>query len=289
MYCKNCGRKLEEGTRFCDRCGQSVRQSQNTGKEARQREIKELQEERRNRKQRLAEKEAKKDEKKVVKHKKKKNGALIFFVAVLLIMLVSAVTAYVIYSSGESPITGENSAAVNIPTSIPDADATPVPTAIPTAQPSDDMPGNSLKTNKESVDADNSKYKRVYVTEDVEFAYPSSFTKTTSDNENAVLALKESSDNAKITVYESEYPGGTASSLMKSFATKTGGTLEYSRAGSNWYVVTINKNNTIHHRKYIITNNDSVIYYDFEYPSLSSSADQYEDYTEYMDEQLELH
>ena len=25
MYCKNCGRQLKEGTRFCDRCGQSVR------------------------------------------------------------------------------------------------------------------------------------------------------------------------------------------------------------------------------------------------------------------------
>lgn len=28
MYCKNCGRQLKEGTRFCDRCGQSVRKKQ---------------------------------------------------------------------------------------------------------------------------------------------------------------------------------------------------------------------------------------------------------------------
>ena len=60
MYCKKCGRKLDDDMRFCDRCGQSVRQSQNTGKEAVRREIKELQEERLNRKQKLQEKEQEK-------------------------------------------------------------------------------------------------------------------------------------------------------------------------------------------------------------------------------------
>ena len=59
MYCKNCGRQLKEGTRFCDRCGQSVRKNNQNSQTTKRKEIEELKAERLNRKRRLQEKEAK--------------------------------------------------------------------------------------------------------------------------------------------------------------------------------------------------------------------------------------
>ena len=61
IYCKNCGRQLKEGARFCDRCGQSVRKTTESSQAAKRREIEELKAERLNRKKRLAEKEAKQE------------------------------------------------------------------------------------------------------------------------------------------------------------------------------------------------------------------------------------
>ena len=49
MYCKNCGRQLKEGTRFCDRCGQSVRKNNQNSQTTKRKEIEELKAERLNR------------------------------------------------------------------------------------------------------------------------------------------------------------------------------------------------------------------------------------------------
>ena len=46
MYCKNCGRQLKEGTRFCDRCGQSVRKNNQNSQTTKRKEIEELKAER---------------------------------------------------------------------------------------------------------------------------------------------------------------------------------------------------------------------------------------------------
>lgn len=59
MYCKNCGRQLKEGTRFCDRCGQSVRKNNQNSQTTKRKEIEELKAERLNRKRRLQEKRGK--------------------------------------------------------------------------------------------------------------------------------------------------------------------------------------------------------------------------------------
>ena len=98
MYCKNCGRQLKEGMRFCDRCGQSVRKSQQSGKSAKRQEIEELKAERLNRKKRLAEKEARQYVSK--KRKKKKGNTFMFIVILILIAVLSVIIGYNIFPKG---------------------------------------------------------------------------------------------------------------------------------------------------------------------------------------------
>ena len=92
MYCKNCGRELKDGMRFCDRCGQSVRQSNNNERAAKRREIESLKEERLNRRKKLAEAEAEKAAKKKDRQNRRKsrklNHKLIYGIGIFLIILV---------------------------------------------------------------------------------------------------------------------------------------------------------------------------------------------------------
>ena len=92
MYCKNCGRQLKEGTRFCDRCGQSVRKNNQNSQTTKRKEIEELKAERLNRKRRLQEKEAKQARNK--KRRKSKGSVMIFIIVALLIAIVSVIIGY---------------------------------------------------------------------------------------------------------------------------------------------------------------------------------------------------
>lgn len=177
MYCKNCGRELKNGIRFCDRCGQSVRQGKKTEAAARREELEALQEERLNRRRKMAELEAKKEEKKKKRNNlKKKNKKFIYFIAVILLIAVSAIITYIAFTANSNNAawkTQDGSEALNA-------------TAVPTVEPSDTSEQNTptpttlpiVGAETENNDPVNSDGYRVFsVSNKVSCPYPTVFTK----------------------------------------------------------------------------------------------------------------
>lgn len=280
MYCKNCGRELKDGTRFCDRCGKSVRQSNKSERAARLEEIEALKEERLNRKKKMAdleaEKAAKKAKKKQIKKSKKRNNKLIYIIAVILIISVSAIISYIVTTSGSKDAawkTQDESVELNstaVPTAQPSA-AAATPSALPT-----------VATEPENTDPVNDDGYRVFrISDNMSCPYPSSFTKK-SVSGDIRLSLMDSVGGATMTVTQSKSIG-SAKELMKEYAQTTGGTISYSLAGNDWYGITITKNNIVYHRKCLLMAN-TLIYYDFQYDTGSVSAPEYETYINYIDE-----
>ena len=251
MYCKNCGRHLKEGMRFCDRCGQSVRKNKQSGQAARHQEIEDLKAERLNRKRRLAEKEAKQVRNK--KHKKKKSNAFVFFIVILLIAVVSVIIGYNIFPSN---------------TSINNTTATAIPESTGASGNAGAATPSSLKSGYSVLTIGN-----------VSCPYPSDFhANVVSGNEK--LNLVDSLGGATMVVRQ-EGKSGEPKNLMLEYAGQ-GGTASYSRAGDDWYAITIENNGTVTHRKCILRNGIA-IYYDFSYDSSSSSVKKYGEHISYID------
>lgn len=251
MYCKNCGRQLKERTRFCDRCGQSVRKSNQTVGSARKKEIEELKAERLNRKKRLAEKEAKQAYMK--KRKKKRGGAVKFVFAALLIAVISVMVGYKLMSSGQRPNT---------------LAATSQPSMNNQTTPSQ-APSSGVKNGYTSITISG-----------ITCPYPSSF-RSDPVTGNQKLNLTDALGGAVMTVTQ-EGKSGSASDLMREYARETGGEISYSRAGNDWYALTTEAQGSVYHRKCILKNGIAV-YYDFTYSSSASTAQKYQEYIEYID------
>lgn len=251
MYCKNCGRQLKEGMRFCDRCGQSVRKNKQSSQAARHQEIEELKAERLNRKKRLAEKEAKQARNK--QRKKKRGGAFFFIIVIVLIAIVSIIIGYNIFPNG-SNTTSESDPNTDIST------AAPLSTSTSTAAVS--------KNGYASITVGN-----------VTCPYPSSFHSNTLTG-NEKLNITDALGGATMVIMQ-EGKSGEPKDLMLEYA-EQGGDILYSRAGDDWYAITAELNGTVNHRKCIIRNGIAV-YYDFSYTADSSSAKKYEEYIEYID------
>lgn len=257
MYCKNCGRQLKEGMRFCDRCGQSVRKSKQSSQVAKQREIEELKAERLNRKKRLAEKEAKQARSK--QRKKKKGNTFIFVIIILLIAAVSVIIGYNIFPNNGG--TGMVSV-----TASPSAGNSK--TASPVATPSG------------SASASKSGYSEITVS-GITCPYPSSFhVNTTTGNEK--LNITDSLGGATMVVSQ-EAKSGEPKDMMKDYISEIGAQGNPTmHAGSEWYSVTATVGDEVYHRKCIVRNGLAV-YYDFKYDASSSSAKKYQEYTDYID------
>lgn len=249
MYCKNCGRQLKEGMRFCDRCGQSVRKNKQIGQStAKQREIEELKNERLNRKKRLAEKEAKQVRNK--KRKKKNGSGFVFFIVVLLIAIVSMIIGYNIFGGGSSKKTP--------PSASPGVASTITPIKSP------EVSKNGYATIKVG---------------SVNCPYPATFhSNTTTGNEK--LNITDAFGGATMIISQ-EAKMGEAKDLMAEYASECG-SVSYSRAGNDWYSVTSESGGVITHRKCVVRNGLSV-FYDFSYNSDSSSSEKYTEYIEYID------
>lgn len=277
MYCKKCGRKLEDGMRFCDRCGQSVRQSQNSGKEVRRQEIAELKQERLNRKQKLIEKENKKKINKSINRKKMNLLAIIFII--LFCILITAVIAYKLTidkSENAAWRTQDGSVELNasqMPTH------TPAPTdkagAVVTA-----MPTSTAYAITSELNADG--YREFKCSGGSVLPYPASFLQQTPDG-NTKLNLYDKNGGASITVTETGPVSLAAKELMSQFAKEQPGKVQYSRAGDGWYVVETSENDLVHHRKCVIINNIAIAY-DFSYSTASTAASTYQQQIAYMDE-----
>lgn len=246
MYCKNCGRQLKEGMRFCDRCGQSVRKNNSSNK---RREIEELKTERLNRKKRLAEKEAKQS-----RNKRKKNGGgvFVFIIVIILIAILSVIVGFNIFSSDDT---------LNQKTS----ETTPSKTS-------------AAATPAASAQASKSGYSTINIGS-VSCPYPSVFH-TNQPTGNQKLNLTDSLGGATMIVSQ-EVKSGAAKDLMLEYAEEAGN-VTYSRAGDNWYAITAESDDMINHRKCII-GNGLAVYYDFSYAASSSASSKYEEYISYID------
>lgn len=255
QYCKNCGRQLKDGMRFCDRCGQSVRKAQENGQAARHREINELREERLNRRKRLAEKEERQIRAKENKRKKNGKNIAIYILVILLIAVASVLIGFLLAGGSNSSTTSKNSSQ----TATTKPYSTPVVTEAPAAAGtfSEITVGN------------------------VRCPYPSGFRSgTVSGNEK--MNLTDPLGGAKMIIAQ-EAKGGDPIDLAKAYSNSVGAsTPDDMRKGDDWYSVTATVNGTVHHRKSIIRNGLSV-YYDFEYEKSSGSASTYEGFIEEID------
>lgn len=280
MYCKKCGRKLEDGMRFCDRCGQSVRQNQKNGQEARRREAEGLKEERLNRRQMLREKEQKKEQKKnTSRRSSKKMNILVIVFVILFCILVIAVIAYnvTISKSENAPWrTSDGSVELNA-TAVPSE--SPVPTneagAAVTAVPTSTAYAITTELNADG-------YREYRCSGGAVFPYPSNFIQQNTSG-GSRLSVYDQSGGASITLTETGPVSGEARDLMSEYAKAQEGDISYSRAGEGWYIVETSNNDLINHRKCIIINNIAIAY-DFSYSSLSSSAASYGEQITYIDE-----
>ncbi|MBQ2669461.1 MAG: zinc-ribbon domain-containing protein [Clostridia bacterium] len=255
QYCKNCGRQLKDGMRFCDRCGQSVRKAQESGQAARHREINELREERLNRRKRLAEKEERQIRAKENKRKKNGKNIAIYILVILLIAVASVLIGFLLAGGSNSSTTSKSSSQ----TATTKPYSTPVVTEAPAAAGtfSEITVGN------------------------VRCPYPSGFhSGTVSGNEK--MNLTDPLGGAKMIIAQ-EAKGGDPIDLAKAYSNSVGAsTPDDMRKGDDWYSVTATVNGTVHHRKSIIRNGLSV-YYDFEYEKSSGSASTYEGFIEEID------
>ncbi len=125
---------------------------------------------------------------------------------------------------------------------------------------------------------------RVFEINNVGCPYPSGFTKQAVSG-SAKLSLTDTAGGATMTVNQELGVTGSPAELMKEYAGELGVTPDYSLAAKDNYSVTAKKNGTVYHRKCIISGS-SAIYYDFVYQTNSSSRAQYEQYIEYIDENM---
>lgn len=249
MYCKNCGRQLKEGMRFCDRCGHSVRKSQQSSQSAKRQEIEELKTERLNRKKRLAEQEAKQSAHK--KRKRRSGNTLAFLIIIVLIAIVSVIIGYNIFPNGGN---------------VSQPSATSVATTAPAASPN--ATASSAKAGYSTLTIGN-----------ITCPYPSEFHSNTVSGGEKLNATDPLGGAVMIVAQEGK--GGVPKDMMMEYASQ-GSNVTYSRAGDDWYAITLDLDGKTNHRKCIVRNGISV-YYDFTYDATSSSSKRYQDYISYID------
>lgn len=255
MYCKNCGKKLPDSARFCDRCNTSVRK-----KSDKMDLIEELKEERlaRQKVHRIEHRYKKMKQYKIRKHKKR----FYFIIAVILLGIISGIWGYVNYIR----TSGFNVSEIPVTTSEPDY--TPFPTAAASISASA-MPTSGSNSPSFS-------YTKVVVG-GIEFEYPSFFS-TSSDDEH-LLSLYYTKDDAVLT-FDREQTESSIKTIMRDFNDKISGNVLTSSSGDNWYSISKTDNNKIYHScgKLI---NDRLIKYYMEFDA--SAENLYFSSLEYMD------
>lgn len=265
MYCKNCGKKLPDDARFCDRCNMSVRK-----KEDKMNLIVELKEER------LARRKAKAIEerqRKIRRIRRKRRGTVLSVIAIILgLGVISGVIAYINYIKTST---------FNESTEIMDTTEAPTESAAPAVVIGGGQVSNETRTpvitTEEPIPGSGGSYTEVSIA-GFGFAYPSSF-KEEDDSKN-ILSLTDG--NAFITANKA-VTGSAPKDLMKKYADETGGSPLESRANDTGYEITISVGSDIYHKKSIVANGTEV-YYEIRYPAASANAAQYEKDIEYMDE-----
>lgn len=251
MYCKNCGKKLPDDARFCDRCNVSVRK-----KEGRRAQIENLKEER------IARKKAKAIEERLknIKKAKRRRYTTVIYTVVGVILLggMSVLISYCA-NSGDNAFTQEEQF------------ATPTPTVVPTPEATPNLEG--------TYNADG--YIEITV-QNALFAYPETFSED-KNIEGKILALKDKDGDATITVSK-EITSLDAIALMEKYRDGIeNAKAKDSLASSSGYSITVEAGDMIYHKKSYVANG-AELYYELAYPMDSAKAMEYEDAIKYMDE-----
>ncbi len=260
MYCKNCGRKLKDGLRFCDHCGASIRQSQPENKRLKDQTAARIRQ--RNQRNELEERMR---ERKKRRHRKRSPLFIIITVS-LCAAVVCGVAAYfyMLYTSDSSWQNSDGSVQLNSsPTPQPTA------TAVPSSSQSPLPQELTLYTDNEY---------------NAQFVYPASFVTDTFQT-SVKFAAADSSGDGRISV-TAENTASTAVDLLKEYVSSAGGELIFNRADDDSYSVYSRSGETYRFRKGLVKNGTLLIY-DFQFSANTPTFSSYNTYVEYMDEYIE--
>ena len=266
MYCKKCGKKLDDNRRFCKRCGSSVSGGESAIK-AKKREIEKLSN---NRKKRDAQRKA--DEKKKSKTRiSEKTLLLIIILVALIILAVPAIISYNMFTNNSEDAiwrTQDGSMKVN-------ETSTPMPKETPKTD------NSTPYTVTENTNEDGY---REFEFDGKIFLYPSTFAKGNSGGESR-LRLADSSGDGIIEL-KTEVANDKPQKLMMNFAQSDPQyDVKSSRAGDDWYNIDIHTATDVIHRKCVVVSGQEVSY-TFTYPKNSKYEALYQQYIEYMDEKF---
>ncbi len=253
MYCKNCGKKLPDNARFCDRCNMSVRK-----KEGKMDIIEELKEERLARRKAQAIEERLKKIKKV-KRKRYKVAATIVL-GVILIWGVIVGSSF-LYNSRDDSLKGVEPELIE--STAPQTTA-PVVTDIPEVS-------DGYITAKAA---------------NIEFAYPDIFS-TTEVSEACIASFADDEGKAKL-IIDKEITSLDAITLMEKYKSSIANAKVSdgeSQASDEGYTITVTSGRIKYHKKSIVKDGAQMSY-EISYPT--DEAEIYEKYIQYMDENFKV-
>lgn len=297
MKCKRCGAEINNHAKFCENCGARVNQGQaddadnispvnqsgyNPGaEELAAEQTKQFADGGRVRR---AGKENTGDDSDAPDGKKGGSTAVIVLLCILIgimLFVAAAIGSYMFIDNHSSTLKDsyDEQNATLIPVT-PFPEKTEAPTEMPVNKPTE------KPTQRPSADADAEHLKEpVYkVFSDTEMgfscAYPTHFEKY-NDNTNEgryTLRSKDASVSLRICA-EDNSAGITLAQSMSMFKTKNPGEIEYSKTGNTYYAIRINNNGICRYR-YLVSKNDKMYWFDFNYPE--EYRDIYEGYIDHI-------
>lgn len=253
MYCKNCGKKLPDNARFCDRCNASVRQ-----KGAKMEIIEELKEER------LARRKAQAIEQRLKNIKKVKRKRYKIVAAI-------ALGVFVVWGI----IFGSSYLYIRQDESLKDAK----PELTQTQEPQSEAPKvTDIPDTPES-----------YITakaSNIEFVYPNIFDQT-EVSEACIASFADADGKAKL-IIDKVLTDLEPIALMQKYANSIANSKVHdgeSGADDTGYTITVTAGRTKYHKKSIVKDG-AELSYELSYPA--EESERYEAYIKYMDENFKV-
>ena len=273
MYCKKCGKKLPDSSRFCDRCGQPTYAPQKKSAQRRPAQPKHDSYDTYRKKKMQHEAQRRKQQRRT-----RNVAALAIVIAILAAIGAGFGTYYFTMKN-----LNENKAATS--------SAQPSATASEAAseKPSESASEIAKATYDDGLSENNSDFD-VYIDKSYGFkcAYPSEFETGTLANSNTKLSLKDPKGDAEMLIScEKVSDSRTTSVLLRDYVKGIGVEPDFNRAGDDWYSITFTRNGKINHRKAILLDKALFVYYDFTFAEGSDNKPKYTKYITYMDEYLE--
>lgn len=270
MYCKKCGKKLPDSSRFCDRCGQPTN--------AAPKKSRPKQDAPKRRQNDSYDNYRKKKMQHEVQRRRRQRQTRIITVWAIIIAILVAVGA----GFGAYYITMKNLTENKVT-------ASPSPSASTSA--ASEAPSESAAAQKSEAaqDSDNSGCD-IYIDKSYGFkcAYPSDFETGTLANSNTKLSLKDPSGDGEMLIScEKVSESQTMSVLLRDYVKGIGVEPDFNRAGDDWYTVTFTRNGKVNHRKAVLFDKALLVYYDFTFSEGSDNKAKYSGYITYIDEYIE--